>query len=118
MKLLFDENMPRKLRYRFALAHEVVTVQELGWLGKENGELLGLMVEYGLQAIITGDKNMPYQQNWRTYPLPVLLLNARSDQYEDYLALMPTVKLLVPQVLALLAQPRLVGGVHVVQILT
>lgn len=104
MKLLFDENMPRKLRYRFA-PHEVVTVQEMAWRGKENGELLGLMVEQGLQAIITGDKNMPYQQNWRTYPLPVILLNAVSDQYDDYLALMP-------QVLVLLAQPDLIGGVH------
>ena len=104
MKLLFDENMPRKLRYRFA-PHEVVTVQEMAWRGKENGELLGLMVEQGLQAIITGDKNMPYQQNWRTYPLPVILLNAASDQYDDYLALMP-------QVLVLLAQPDLIGGVH------
>jgi len=104
MRLLFDENMPRKLRYRFA-PHEVVTVQEMAWRGKENGELLGLMVEQGLQAIITGDKNMPYQQNWRTYPLPVILLNAASDQYDDYLALMP-------QVLVLLAQPDLIGGVH------
>ena len=107
MKLLFDENMPRKLRYRFAPAHEVISVQDLGWRGKQNGELLGLMLENGLQGIITGDKNMPFQQNWLTYPLPVVLLDATGDQYEDYLALMP-------QVLALLAQPNLAGGVHVV----
>ncbi len=62
MKLLLDEDMPRKLRYRFA-SHEVVSVQDLGWRGKENGELLGLMLKAGLQAIVTGDKNMPYQQN-------------------------------------------------------
>lgn len=107
MKLLFDENMPRKLRYRFAPAHEVVSVQDLGWRGKGNGELLGLMLGAGLQAVITGDKNMPYQQNWLTYPLPVVVLDARGDQYDDYL-------LLMPQVLTLLARPNLTGGVHVV----
>lgn len=105
MKLLFNENMPRKLRYRFMPTHEIITVQDLGWRGKENGELLGLMLEFGLQAIITSDKNMPHQQNWRTYLLPVILFNAAGDQYEDYLALMP-------QVLVLLAQPNLAGGVH------
>ncbi len=104
MKLLFDENMPRKLQYRFTPTHEVVSVQDLGWWGKENGELLGLMLAAGLQAIITGDKNMPYQQNWADYPLPVLVMDAGGDQYEDYLALMPQ----------LLARPELAGGVHVV----
>lgn len=104
MKLLFDENMPRKLRYRFA-PHEVVTVQEMAWRGKKNGELLRLMVDYGLQAIITGDKSMPYQQNRTAYPLPVIVLNAASDQYANYPKLMP-------QALSLLAQPNLPGGVH------
>ena len=103
MKLLFDENMPRKLRYRFAPMHEVVSVQDLGWRGKENSELLGLMLEVGLQAIVTGDRNMPHQQNWLTYPLPVVVMNANGDQYEDYLALLQ-------QLLALLAQPDLAGG--------
>lgn len=47
------------------------------------------MLENGLQGIITGDKNMPHQQNWRIYSLPVLLLDAAGDQYDDHLALMP-----------------------------
>ena len=105
MRLLLDENLPHKLRYRFQPTHEVVTVQELGWRSKANGELLGLMLAFSLQAFITGDKNVPHQQNWLTYPIPVLLLSAPGDQYKDYLALMP-------QVLALLAQPDLAGGVH------
>ena len=65
------------------------------------------MLAVGLQAIVTGDKNMPYQQNWAIYPLPVLVMDASGDQYEDYLALMP-------QALELLARPGLTGGVHVV----
>ena len=80
----------------------------MAWRGKDNGELLGLMLEAGLQAIITGDKNMPHQQNWVTYPLPVILLDAAGDQYDDYNALMPQVK-------ELLGRPKLAGGVHVIR---
>ncbi len=96
MKILLDENMPRKLRYRFGGAYEVVTVQDLGWSGKKNGELLRLMVEAGIDAFVTGDRRMLYEQNWQNHPLPVLVLRVQEDQYEDYLALMP-------QILALLA---------------
>ena len=97
MKLLFDENMPRKLRHRFRPhGHEVVTVQDLGWSGKPNGELLRLMQSLGVEAMITGDRKMLYEQNWQQYPLPVLVLRVRRNRYEEYLALMP-------QILALLA---------------
>ena len=94
-----------KLRHRFGATHEVLTVRQLNWLGRKNGELLALMQTAGLEALLTGDKNMGYQQNWQRYPLPVILLNAVPKTYANLLAL-------VPQVLALLAQPSLPGGVH------
>lgn len=106
MKILFDENMPRKLRYRFGRDHEVVTVQELGWAGKSNGELLSLMLEIGIDVLISGDCKMCYEQNWRNYPLPVLLLKVKENQYEDYRALMP-------QILALLTAGA-APGPHIV----
>ena len=97
MRLLFDENMPRKLRHRFRPHHhEVVTVQDLGWSGKTNGELLQLMQSLGIGAFITGDRKMLHEQNWQQYPLPVLVLKVRRNRYENYLAL-------IPQILALLA---------------
>lgn len=52
---------------------------------------------------------MRYEQNWQQYTIPVIFLDAPNLKYD-------TLKLLVPQVLALLAQPRLAGGVHVVSI--
>ena len=107
MKLLLDEDLPSKLRYRLAPEHEAVSVQDMRWQGKKNGELLRLMEEYGFQALLTGDKQMQHQQNWRKYSIPVLVLDAAGDQYEDYNAL-------VPQVKQLLARPGLLGGVHVV----
>lgn len=42
MKILLDENMPTKVKYDFGEYHEVMTVRDMGWLGKKNGELLGL----------------------------------------------------------------------------
>lgn len=107
MKVLLDEDLPKKLRYRLLPNHEGVSVQDMGWRGKKNGELLRLMETFGFQALMTGDRQMQHQQNWRNYPLPVLTLHAKGDQYEDYNAL-------IPQVLALLARPGLAGGVHVV----
>lgn len=108
MKLLLDENLDVKLRFRFGPTHEVMTVRQMDWLGKENGELLHLMQANGFEALITGDKNIQHQQNWQRYPLPVIVLVARLKIYAELVKL-------VPQVLALLAQPDLAGGVHVVQ---
>ena len=49
MKILLDENLPKKLKADFGIEHEVKTVRDMGWLGKKNGELLGLIV---LMALI------------------------------------------------------------------
>ena len=102
MKLLLDENLAVKLRSRFGPSHEVVTVRQMDWLGKENRELLRLMQTHGFEVLITGDKNIAHQQNWQRYPLPVIVLNARPRIYR-------TLAELVPQVLNLLAQPGLAG---------
>jgi Domain of unknown function (DUF5615) len=43
MKLLFDECVPRKVKFLFADGgHECETVRDAGFSGKENGELLAL----------------------------------------------------------------------------
>ncbi|RZK18338.1 MAG: hypothetical protein EOO56_16300 [Hymenobacter sp.] len=107
MKLLLHENLDVKLRHRFGPTHEVITVRQMNWLGKENGELLQPMQTHGFEVLITGDKNIQHQQNWQRYPLPVLVLVARSKIYSELVKL-------VPQVLTLLAQPGLAGGVHVI----
>jgi hypothetical protein len=43
MKLLFDECVPRKVKFLFADGgHECETVRDAGFSGRENGELLAL----------------------------------------------------------------------------
>ncbi len=109
MKLLLDEQLPRRLSHRLAPAHDALTVQDMDWRGKKNGELLKLLVEHKFEAFLTADKKMRYEQNWQNYSVPVIFLDVPNLKYD-------TVKLLVPQVLALLARPGLEGGVHVISI--
>jgi predicted nuclease of predicted toxin-antitoxin system len=42
MKLLLDENLPKRLKKDFS-EHEIFTVGDKGWNSKKNGELLALM---------------------------------------------------------------------------
>ena len=58
MKLLLDECLPRKLK-RGLPGHEVQTVPEMGWAGKENGDLPPLIGPL-FDAFITIDGNMRY----------------------------------------------------------
>ncbi|WP_392532017.1 hypothetical protein [Nostoc sp. C117] len=39
MKIILDENLPKALK-RYLSADEVTTVQEQGWAGVKNGELM------------------------------------------------------------------------------
>ena len=102
MKLLLDENIPRKLK-RDLTVHEVYHVSDKGWQGKKNGQLLALMLEDGFDALITIDKNLKYQQNFKKYPIPVLVL-AASDN--TYLTLQPFAK----EILKILGLTKLNAG--------
>jgi predicted nuclease of predicted toxin-antitoxin system len=61
VRILFDENVPAPLR-RFFPEDQVATVQELGWSGIENGELV-LRAEVEFDVLILADKNLRYQQS-------------------------------------------------------
>ncbi len=82
MKLLLDENLPVKLKYRFAdWGFEVSTTKDMRWLGKQNGELLQLMVQNNFTTLITIDNNLSYQQNFKNYPIQVISLVSFDNTY-------------------------------------
>jgi len=87
MKLLLDENVPRKLKFRLS-RFQVFTVQEMGWAGLTNGILLAQMLEHRFEALVTFDRSMGHQQNFKEYPIPVLVLTAPSNTYEDIIPLL------------------------------
>lgn len=91
MKLLLDENLPRKLKGLLS-EFEVYSVQEMNWNGKQNGELLTAMLDDGFEVPITSDKNLQNQQNFKKYPIPVIVLNAQRITHEYLAPLIPQVK--------------------------
>ena len=90
MKLLLDENLPKRLKQDF-YGHEVYAVRDKGWNGKKNGELLDLMIQDNFDAFLTFDKNLQFQQNFSKYKLPVIVLNADDNSYQTLTHLSPKV---------------------------
>lgn len=80
MRILLDENLPRKLKFEFGSIHEVSSVRDMGWLGKKNGELLGLMVLNGFDCFLTIDKNLRHQQNLSKFSVTIFLLLAVNNR--------------------------------------
>jgi len=91
MKLLLDENLPKRLKLDFP-EHEIYTVSDKGWNGKKNGELMKLLIAENFDALFTFDKNLQYQQNFKKYSIPVLVLNATDNTYLTLSKLVPKVK--------------------------
>ena len=90
MKLLLDENLPKRLKQDFP-DHEIYTVRDMGWNGIKNGELLQLMLDESFNALLTFDKNLQYQQNFQKFTLTVIVLSARINSYEELSKLSPKV---------------------------
>lgn len=67
--------------------HEVRTVAEAGWAGKRNGDLIRLMREAGIEALVTVDQSIEFQNNLRTSGIAVVLLVARTNRLEALLPL-------------------------------
>ena len=60
MKIIIDECVPSIVK-RGLPAHAIVSVQDMGWAGIKNGELLRL-ISYEFDVFMTSDKNLRYQQ--------------------------------------------------------
>lgn len=91
MKILLDESVPRLLKLR--LPHlDISTVQEMGWAGLRNGELLRRAEEH-FDVFITADQNLRYQQSLSGRTLAILVLP--SNQVPLVARLMPAVETLL-----------------------
>lgn len=82
MRLLLDENLPKRLKQDFP-GHQVLTVRDMGWHGVKNGELMKKILEHEINALLTFDKNLQYQQNFTKYPVTVFVLVASKNTYAD-----------------------------------
>ena len=95
MTLLLDENLPKKLKYRFSGQYEVLTVPEMGWGGIKNGDLLQRMECKNLKVLLSIDKNMGHQQNLEKYNVSLVVLNSRDARYASLVECIPKVEKLI-----------------------
>lgn len=87
MKIIIDECVPHIVKKRLP-ERQIKTVQEMGWAGVKNGELLEL-VEAEFDVFVTSDKNLRYQQNLQKRTIAILLLPSNQ---------VPIVENLLPQI--------------------
>lgn len=73
---------------RHMTGHECRTVQEMGWSGKRNGDLLEL-ADSEFDVFVTVDQGIRYQQHLANRRIAVLILSASSNKIEDLLPLLP-----------------------------
>jgi predicted nuclease of predicted toxin-antitoxin system len=88
VRILLDEQLPQQLARQF-VGHQVRTVQQQGWAGLGNGELLRRAAAGLFDVFVTADQNLQFQQNLSGAPLGVVVLVARSNALDDLLPLVP-----------------------------
>ena len=98
MKLLLDECIPQRLKRDFMNCQiftvDVFTVEDAGFKGLKNGELLQA-ASGKYDVLVTVDKNIPSQHNLLSLNLSCLILRAKNNRYN-------TLKELVPKIFAAL----------------
>ena len=75
MKVLLDENLDHALR-KLLGQHEIVTVAYMGWAGVQNGALLRIAEDNGIDVLLTGDQSLHSEQNLTGRRLAIVALSA------------------------------------------
>ena len=96
MKLLLDENLPKRLKEDFP-EHNVFTARDMGWNGLRDAALLSKASGAGFRVVLTFDKNIRYQQNFSDFSIAVFILTARNNTYLELTKLSPLVRRLLKQ---------------------
>jgi predicted nuclease of predicted toxin-antitoxin system len=102
MLILLDENLlSRKLKQPITDAgYQVFNVDNMGWRGTKDRDLLALADAYPFDVFITADKNLPYQQNISTYQLKVIVLTTKTTKPEYLIPLIEQACSIVPTLIS------------------
>ena len=90
MRVLLDENIDRRLKRHFDAGCEVMTIDECGWKGMKNDQLLRAAQDT-FDVFVTMDKSLECQQNLRSIRLGIVIVEAQSNRYKDVEVLMPRI---------------------------
>ena len=92
MKILLDENIQRRMK-RFLIGDfQVFTLNDMGWLGYQNGVLREKLNENSFEFFITADKNLPFQQNLNKANFTVILLDSPASAWRFHTLLVPIIQ--------------------------
>ncbi len=92
---ILDENLlSKKLKKPFLESgHTVQNVEDMGWRGTKDRDLLALANAFPFDVFITADKNLPYQQNLQNLALRVVVFNISSTRPDR---LLPLIAQIIP----------------------
>lgn len=98
MRILLDENLlSKKFKRRFsAKGYDVQNVEDMGWRGLKDQEILRLAEQHFFDGFITADKNLCHQQNLTQAILRIVVLDARSTRPDYLLPLMEKIAEIMP----------------------
>lgn len=74
MLVLFDNGTPRTLARFLIDRHTITEARARGWEELENGDLLREAEAAGFEVLVTTDKNLRYQQNFRGRRIAIVVL--------------------------------------------
>lgn len=89
-RVLFDENMPRRLR-RDLREFSIRTAQEEGYSGFKNGELLR-RVSPLFQVFVSLDQRMQYQQNLAKFDIGLVVIDIPDTRLRFVRELLPEIR--------------------------
>jgi len=87
MRVFLDECVDWRLS-RDLIGHQVMTARQMGWASIENGQLLALAARE-FDVFVTIDRNVAFQQNLTTLPIPVIVLRAPTNRLAGLRLLVP-----------------------------
>ena len=88
MTILLDESVPRLVKTHLS-EFSITTVQEMGWSGRKNGDLLKAAAQH-FTIFITADQQLRYQQNLTGNPLAIIVLP--TNQVPFVINLLPRIR--------------------------
>jgi predicted nuclease of predicted toxin-antitoxin system len=90
MIILLDENLlSKKLKQPFLnKGYIVYNVNDMGWRGFKDHQILDLAEKHPFDVFITADKNLPYQQSLTDKTFKIIILNSPSTRPDHLVPLM------------------------------
>ena len=82
MKIIIDECLPKRMTNFFA-GEKVWTVPQIGLGGYKDSELLAELEKRNIDAFITIDGNIEYQQQFKNRILGTIVIRSVSNRFAD-----------------------------------